>query len=116
MGRDPANVRRLVRLNNQYAAAESYAKDVLTGSRVATWHETKFQRSSLPDKVPTGQKPVNRNTAPAVQVEMHDELSELRKTMLEERKIRLKQLLESERLQYEEELNALGLAIEKEAY
>lgn len=36
--------------------------------------------------------------------------------MMIERKARLKQLLESERMMYEDELNAQGLAIEKYAF
>jgi hypothetical protein len=45
-----------------------------------------------------------------------DELGAARTTVLMERKARLKILLESERMMYEEELNALGLAIEKHAF
>jgi len=44
------------------------------------------------------------------------ELTAGRTTVMIERKARLKQLLESERMMYEDELNAQGLAIEKYAF
>ena len=47
---------------------------------------------------------------------MHDEMLALRKTMLRERQAALRQLLESERLMFEEELNAMGLAIDKYSF
>mmetsp|Transcript_19718 Transcript_19718/g.35203 ORF Transcript_19718/g.35203 Transcript_19718/m.35203 type:complete len:117 (-) Transcript_19718:7-357(-) len=116
MGRDPVNITRLVKLNDQFEQAQAHSKSLHRGGQTAAWHESAFKSSGGPVKVPNGQTATNRATTSRATAEIMDELGAARTTVLMERKARLKILLESERMMYEEELNALGLAIEKHAF
>jgi hypothetical protein len=53
---------------------------------------------------------------PGTARDMAAEMAAMRSTMLRERKDKLKHLFESERLMYEQELNSMGLAVDKYAY
>jgi hypothetical protein len=53
---------------------------------------------------------------PGTARDMSAEMAAMRSTMLRERKDKLKNLFESERLMYEQELNSMGLAVDKYAY
>mmetsp|Transcript_15708 Transcript_15708/g.43947 ORF Transcript_15708/g.43947 Transcript_15708/m.43947 type:complete len:117 (+) Transcript_15708:122-472(+) len=116
MGRDPVNVTRLLRDNQRVADAQTYAKHIVTGGQVASWHERQLQRDNAPMRVPSGQTAVRRAGSSWSTVEMSDELTGMRATALKERRERLQQLLTGERLMHEAELQAMGLAIDKYAY
>ena len=49
---DPANIRRLLRQNDQYAAAAAYAKDLSLGQHTSMWHEHHTQRATQADRMP----------------------------------------------------------------
>ncbi len=51
-GREPVNIRRLLRENDQYAAADEYARDVQKGDAVSSWHEHQSRKSSRPEQMP----------------------------------------------------------------
>ena len=51
--REPANIRRLLRENDQYAAARQYANDVQRGDAVSAWHEHQSHRSGRPQDLQT---------------------------------------------------------------
>lgn len=53
-GREPVNIRRLLRENEQYAAASQYAQDVQRGDAVSSWHEHQSRKSSRPEQMPQG--------------------------------------------------------------
>lgn len=53
-GREPVNIRRLLRENEQYAGAEHYAQDVQRGDAVSSWHEHQSRKSSRPEQMPEG--------------------------------------------------------------
>ena len=53
-GREPVNIRRLLRENEQYAAASQYAQDVQRGDAVSSWHEHQSRKSSRPQQMPQG--------------------------------------------------------------
>lgn len=53
-GREPANIRKLLRDNEQYAAAHRYAQDVQRGDAVSSWHEQQSRKSSRPEQMPQG--------------------------------------------------------------
>mmetsp|Transcript_17397 Transcript_17397/g.44554 ORF Transcript_17397/g.44554 Transcript_17397/m.44554 type:complete len:117 (+) Transcript_17397:212-562(+) len=116
MGRDPINITRLVKQNEQYSRAEAHAKSLLRGGETAAWHESAFKAAGAPVPVPTGKTAEYSATSSRATAEIMGELTAGRTTVMIERKARLKQLLESERMMYEDELNAQGLAIEKYAF
>ena len=66
-------------------------------------------------QVPDIQKPL-LSGPPGTQRDMAAEMTAMRSTMQRERKDKLKYLFESERIMYEQELNAMGLAVDKYAY
>ena len=50
--REPANIRRLLRENEQYAAAHQYAREVQRGDAVSSWHEQQSIQSGRPEQRP----------------------------------------------------------------
>ena len=52
--REPVNIRRLLRENEQYAASSQYAQDVQRGDAVSSWHEHQSRKSSRPEQMPPG--------------------------------------------------------------
>ena len=50
--REPTNIRRLLRENDQYAAAQKYATDVQRGDAVSAWHEQLSHKSGRPEQRP----------------------------------------------------------------
>jgi hypothetical protein len=94
----PANIQRLLKTNDKINEACEYAKSIRTGSIVADWHEA-------PSAKPA--------TAAAKSVVQHKEAVMERQHLQERRKLRLKQLLERERLALEHELQQRGLALQK---
>lgn len=51
-GREPVNIRRLLRENDQYATANQYARGVQRGDAVSSWHEHQSRKSSRPEQTP----------------------------------------------------------------
>lgn len=107
MSRVPKNVQQYLDTSNRLETATTYASSLNTGNVKAAWFQKDYQRShNLATKVPTGRT----DTVP--------ELREVGvKTGIEAVKVaraaRLKELYEAEALQFEAELNALGLSLVK---
>lgn len=94
----PVNIQRLLKQNNQIAEACEYAKSICTGSIVAGWHES---------------GPSARGAQSAAATLQQQERVLAQQGLLKERQMKLKQLLERERLDLEAELQQQGLALVK---
>jgi len=57
MGRDPINITRLVKQNEQYSRAEAHAKSLLRGGETAAWHESAFKAAGAPVPVIAAEPP-----------------------------------------------------------
>ncbi|GMH41271.1 hypothetical protein BSKO_09181 [Bryopsis sp. KO-2023] len=115
----PQNIQRLVRENDKYADAEAYSSKISTGNQVAQWHQSKFQQAGRGFDCSVGEKglrqdasAIQRNPTSAKDM-IEQELYVADRAVKVERKARLRELLEREVVQYEMELNDMGLAIAK---
>eukprot|EP00232_Nephroselmis_pyriformis_P028437 CAMPEP_0182868938 /NCGR_PEP_ID=MMETSP0034_2-20130328/9617_1 /TAXON_ID=156128 /ORGANISM="Nephroselmis pyriformis, Strain CCMP717" /LENGTH=124 /DNA_ID=CAMNT_0025001367 /DNA_START=79 /DNA_END=453 /DNA_ORIENTATION=+ len=114
------NIERLVKENEQYARAEDYANGLLKTSQTCEWHEKQFQAGSRPtqhmqmrDQIGAGWETMGEGQV-GEKDEMSTELSMANRAVNTQRKARLKLLLDAERGMYDQELNAMGLAVARE--
>ena len=110
----PLNIIRLVGTNERYAAAEEYNTDVQKTNIVCSWHEKQYQKSrtrnlevNFQEDVDLGKSVFDEHS------EMVVEMGMANKSVKILRKERLRELLKRDYMQYEAELNAKGLAIDK---
>lgn len=94
----PVNIQRLLKQNDKFAEASQYAKSITTGSVVAAWHDTGASSAA---------------TKSAAAGSSQQEAMLQKKELQDQRKQRLKHLLEQERLALESELQQRGLALMK---
>lgn len=94
----PVNIQRLLRQNDKIADACHYAKSITQGCTVASWHEA---------------GPASAASVSAAAKCAQQEAAMERQQMQQQRKLRLKQLLEQERMALEAELHQRGLALLK---
>mmetsp|Transcript_12722 Transcript_12722/g.41955 ORF Transcript_12722/g.41955 Transcript_12722/m.41955 type:complete len:120 (+) Transcript_12722:149-508(+) len=105
------NIERLVHENEKYAAAAEYDGSLKKVARNCEWHEKQFRSGggSVMKGVPADY------ATQVAQLDIKDpavlELKMASTAMQKERKAKLRKLIEAEQLQYESELNAMGLAI-----
>ena len=92
----PVNIQRLLKENNRLEEAAQYAQSINKGSTIAAWH-------ACGPALPVG-------VAAAVQ---QQEALLAKQELQNARKMRLKQLLERERLAWEAELRDQGLSLNK---
>ncbi|KAK9823373.1 hypothetical protein WJX72_002298 [[Myrmecia] bisecta] len=109
---EPLNIQRLVRQNDQYAKAGMYATSLLRGQQTSKWHERQTQRSGHPHAVVPVEDLLSPNATRNHHIprELAEEVQAAYEAARLERKARLRSLLKQERLKYENELNAMGLA------
>ena len=111
---NPLNIVRLVGINDKYAGAEEYDTDVRRTNIVCSWHEKQYQKSrtrnlevNFQEDVDLGKSVFDEHS------EMVVEMGMANKSVKILRKERLRELLKRDYMQYEAELNAKGLAIDK---
>lgn len=97
----PVNIQRMLKKNHQISEAQSYAKTIVSGSIVASWHERPRNTTSA------------AVTGKSTQQQQQQEAQLERQQHKQQRQLRLKQLLDSERLALEAELRQRGLALTK---
>ncbi|DBA68711.1 hypothetical protein WJX79_008700 [Trebouxia sp. C0005] len=116
-GREPVNIRRLLRENDQYAAADEYARDVQKGDAVSSWHEHQSRKSSRPEQMPPQNlqsvdlKVVACSPKDRLQRKLAEELFLLNKAALLARKERMRERLQQDTASVQRELATKGLAI-----
>lgn len=111
MGKDPHNILRLVKRNDQYAAADALAKYLQYESIKSGWYEHDLQRSAggqpiIPHKEDETATSWVTKQIPTEMRMGNDALKLLRKA-------KIKEQFEQDTLRYEAELNAKGLALVK---
>eukprot|EP00879_Flechtneria_rotunda_P013691 GHRR01014301.1.p1 GENE.GHRR01014301.1~~GHRR01014301.1.p1 ORF type:complete len:123 (+),score=11.07 GHRR01014301.1:271-639(+) len=116
--REPVNIQRLVRENKRVAEAEAYAKSITKGSIVSGWHERHdkgpWDSCGLLQCLTSSSVPPEGTLSKAtVKSDIQHEVLQGNRTVLQMRQARLEELMRQERLQYEAELNAMGLALTK---
>lgn len=115
----PLNIQRLVRENEANASAVAYARTINNGSTISSWHEKKFQRannSQLTMKTADltwKETSVMQRHFATDKEQIGMELKMANDALKKQRSARLKELYEREKLAYEAELNAKGLALRK---
>ncbi|DBB03673.1 hypothetical protein WJX82_001579 [Trebouxia sp. C0006] len=116
-GREPVNIRRLLRENDQYAAADEYARDVQKGDAVSSWHEHQSRKSSRPEQMPPQNlqsvdlKVVACSPKDRLQRKLAEELFLLNKAALLARKERMRERLQQDTASVQKQLATKGLAI-----
>ncbi|DBA80633.1 hypothetical protein WJX77_003530 [Trebouxia sp. C0004] len=116
-GREPVNIRRLLRENDQYAAADEYARHVQKGDAVSSWHEHQSRNSSRPEQMPPQNlqsvdlKVVACSPKDRLQRKLAEELFLLNKAALLARKERMRERLQQDTASVQRELATKGLAI-----
>jgi Domain of unknown function (DUF4558) len=119
MGKEPVNITRLKRQNDQFAAAEHHAHDLQTAGVTAQWFERDLAKPKGPE---VNIHTTSFHTRPSSLLEVtkrgqldqiSQELDAANKLLSSARKQLLHKQFQAERAQHEEELNAMGLAFEK---
>ncbi|KAL3145899.1 hypothetical protein ABBQ38_015266 [Trebouxia sp. C0009 RCD-2024] len=116
-GREPVNIRRLLRENEQYAAAQQYAQDVQRGDAVSSWHEQQSRKSSRPEQMPHGDlqsvdlKSVSCSPKDRMRRQLAEEILLLKRAALMARKQRMRDRLQQDYIKVQQELSTRGLAI-----
>lgn len=115
---EPVNIQRLVRQNDVYAKAETYARTVTVGNLVAGWHEKDAQASRASGARTTGgpatltQKGAsisNIGSGPLAQ-----EAALEARLAKQQRAARMQELYSREALAYDAELQQRGLSLHKD--
>lgn len=107
----PANVKKLMKENNQIAAAAEHSHSLRVGNITAGWHEKDFKRQSanLNTSRMSGPRSISSNPTVAHETGAHTGLQVAKLARQE----RLKELYAEEARAYEQELQAMGLALLK---
>uniref|UniRef100_A0A7R9SVN2 Uncharacterized protein n=1 Tax=Polyblepharides amylifera TaxID=1486889 RepID=A0A7R9SVN2_9CHLO len=115
--RQGSNVERFVKDNAMYKTAEEDSRGFHNMSQVAQWHTKQYRVLKCATHRMKGYDVDARN---AGEQELHHQMAlELKyaaKELVLTRRAKLKTLFENERLRYEAELNAMGLAVAKERF
>lgn len=115
MGKEPGNIRRLKQQNDMYAAAEHHARDIQVATSNAKWFSKGMTPAThgLLANLHAEESSLVQENKITVKHQMVQELTAANRILKLQRQAQLRRLLEIERVQQEQELNALGLSFEK---
>jgi hypothetical protein len=119
MGKEPVNIIRLKRQNDEFSDAVHHARDLQIAGCNALWFARDFTKSNKSELTAQTKEFVAKETSiierhkVGVKDQIAQELDSANKLVAGMRKDRLKQMLCCERREHESELNAMGLAFEK---
>jgi hypothetical protein len=119
MGKEPVNITRLKRLNDQFTDAAIHAHDLQVASSNAKWFSDAFTKADKAELnaqtkefTPKETSLIERYKVGATD-QIAQELTNANTAVRALRKDRLRDLMQKERRLYETELNAIGLAYDK---
>lgn len=119
MGKEPVNIMRLKRQNDQFADAAHHAHDLSVANVNAKWFSDDFNKSNAVELTAQTKEFEAKETSiierfkVGAKDQIVQELEAANATVAALRKERLRGKLQSERRSHEAELNALGLAFNK---
>lgn len=111
MGKEPHNIKRLVKQNEEYAHADHHALYLLRENVKTKWFEHDLQRSAGGQPIIPGQEETTAKSW--VTRHIPTELKMANDAVKLQRAARLKERYALDTLQHEKELQAMGLALVK---
>jgi hypothetical protein len=116
---EPVNIQRLVRQNDVYAKAETYARTVTVGNLVAGWHE-KDAQASRASGARTTSSPATTLTQKGASISnigsgpLAQEAALEARAAKQQRAARMQELYSREALAFDAELQQRGLSLHKD--